>query len=437
MKISGPLEMAGCPVQEETSEKLWTSNFLLLWQGQFISMLGDVIYGIALGFWVLAVTGSTVLMGTLMAATTLPKVLVSPFAGVWADRTDRKRLLIVMDLIRGLLIVLMGVAAYSGFIRIWMVFLAGIILGVCGAFFTPTVHALIPDIVSHSKLMKANSFLGMIQTGSNIIGNSVGGFLFQIWGAPLMFLFNGFSYMVSGFLEIFLKIPGTEQLGEGTRPRARVRQHFFEDMKEGYLFVWRFGGLRYLLIMISVINFILCIAMVLLLPLYQKTKSLGPTKYGISMAFLAGGLLVGMVITSVLKIPSAKKMLFFVVCVIISSLCFILFAAIENFSLMVTLIFMGGIFIAMIIVLIHSTIQLTVPQEIRGKVFALINMCTQALMPLGMILGGTLAKFIPIRVIIVSCFSIELLLFVSFSFLHSVTMFFNSDPVVKNPGDSQ
>ena len=437
MKINGLFEMAGCPGHEENCEKLWTSNFLLLWQGQFISMLGDVIYGIALGFWVLAVTGSTVLMGTLMAATTLPKVLVSPFAGVWVDRMDRKRLLIVMDLVRGLLIVLVGVAAYGGFIRIWMVFFAGIILGICGAFFTPTVHALIPDIVSQSKLMKANSFLGMIQTGSNIIGNSVGGFLFQICGAPLMFLFNGFSYMVSGFLEIFLKIPRIEQVGESACPHTQARQHFFRDMKEGYLFVWRFGGLRYLLIMISFINFILCTAMVLLLPLYQMTKSLGPTKYGISMAFLAGGLLVGMVITSVLKISTGKKMLFFVVCVIISSLCFILFAVIENFALMVTLIFMGGIFIAMIIVLIHSIIQLTVPQEIRGKVFALINMCTQALMPLGMILGGILAKFIAIRVIIVSCFSIELLLFVSFSFLHSVTMFFNSDPVVKNPGDSE
>lgn len=81
-------------------DKLWTSGFLILWQGQLVSTIGDMAYSIALGFWVLAVTGSTALMGGLMAASTLQGVLASPFAGVLIDRQDRKKLLILADLLR-------------------------------------------------------------------------------------------------------------------------------------------------------------------------------------------------------------------------------------------------------------------------------------------------------------------------------------------------
>ncbi|MFI5369523.1 MAG: MFS transporter, partial [Spirochaetia bacterium] len=77
-------------MREKRTEKLWTASFLLLWQGQLVSIFGDVVYAIALGFWILAATGSTILMGSLMAASTLPRILVSPFAGVVVDRFDRR-----------------------------------------------------------------------------------------------------------------------------------------------------------------------------------------------------------------------------------------------------------------------------------------------------------------------------------------------------------
>lgn len=108
--------------------KLWTLNFFLLWQGQLVSALGDVVYEIALGFWVLAVTGSTGLMGTLMAASALPRILIAPFAGVIVDRCNRRNMLVLMDLIRGVVITAVGTAALLGFVEIWMVFAAGVIL---------------------------------------------------------------------------------------------------------------------------------------------------------------------------------------------------------------------------------------------------------------------------------------------------------------------
>ena len=89
--------------------------------------MGDMIYEIALGFWVLAFTGSPALMGILMATSLLPGVLLAPFAGVVVDRTSRKKLMIIMDLIRGFTIILVAAAALMGILQLWMVFLAGII----------------------------------------------------------------------------------------------------------------------------------------------------------------------------------------------------------------------------------------------------------------------------------------------------------------------
>ena len=89
------------------------SLFLLL-QGQFVSVMGDMIYEIALGFWVLALTGSPALMGILMATSLVPGIVLSPFAGVMVDRTNRKKLMIIMDLIRGIQYYC-GIGSFNGF----------------------------------------------------------------------------------------------------------------------------------------------------------------------------------------------------------------------------------------------------------------------------------------------------------------------------------
>ncbi|MEW8986835.1 MAG: MFS transporter, partial [Bacillus sp. (in: firmicutes)] len=145
---------------ENTSEpkkRLWSMNFFLLWQGQLVSTLGDSIYEIALTFWILYETGSPGLMGALLATSLLPKVLISPFAGVIVDRTDRRKMIILMDFIRGVCILFVGIAAIFGFLEIWMAFVAGIILGGCAAFFNPAVTSTIPDIVPTSQIVQASA----------------------------------------------------------------------------------------------------------------------------------------------------------------------------------------------------------------------------------------------------------------------------------------
>jgi len=252
------------PGADTRKRALWNVNFLLLWQGQFVSAIGDVVYEIALGFWILALTGSTALMGTLMAATTIPRVLLAPFAGVIVDRVNRKWVIVGADAIRGVAVLLVAFAAMTGRAEVWMVFVAGVITGLCAAFFNPSIGSIIPDIVHRERLVQANSFFSMIRAGSGILGNSIGGILYTVLGAPLMFLVNGISYLFSSGTEVFIRVPETH--------KEREKKHFFTDMKEGLTFVWQNSGLRFLMTAAGVMNFLASIAILLLIPLFQRTE---------------------------------------------------------------------------------------------------------------------------------------------------------------------
>ncbi len=375
-------------------EKLWNKNFLLLWQGGLVSLLGDMLYELALGFWILAVTGSTGLMGTLMAVSMIPRVLISPFAGVVADRHNRKRIIILMDLLRGIFVTTVGVTAIMGNLEVWMVFAAGILLGICAAFFDPAIGSVFPDLIPADKLEKGNSAFALIHSGSRIAGNSLGGFLYITLGAPLMFLLNGISYLFSSFTEIFITIPAHTHNPE--------KLTFFQDMKEGYAYVWGNKGIRTLLAVGAVLNFFATIGFILLLPFFQRTASLGPARYGIFMAISAVGSLLGMVFISVRKILPEKRFYWFIYSLIIFTFLYVLIPLFPIFPVMLTIALICGVLNSIVNILLQTVMQLTIDPDKRGKVFSLLGMLLSGLMPIAMALGGWLGEFLPLQWVIAS-----------------------------------
>lgn len=402
----------------EKQEKLWTPSFLILWQGQLVSTMGDAVYSIALGFWVLAVTGSTALMGTLMAASTLPGVLVSPFAGVLIDHFNKKRLFILMDALRGVCIVLISAAAYQGLLAIWMVFAAGILLSVCGAVFGPGIQSTVPDLVPKSKIENASSVFAMVSAGSNLIGSVAGGFLFQTLGAPILFLFDGLSFLFSGLSLPFVKIP------KSTR---KEKLHFFEDMADGFRYMWNQRGLRNILIIAAVINFFANIALVLFVPLFQTTPTLGAGKYGIAMACFMGGVIAGLIMMSAISVKPKNKMNLYIVCDLIFTVSLIIAVNQPSFLAMIILFAVTGFFNSIINVLLIATVQASTAQNVRGKVMSFMNMTTQGLTPFAMALGGVLGGIFPIHTVISAAFAAVLLVSIPSFFSKSFKEYFTTD----------
>ncbi|EPR12128.1 MFS transporter [Ruminiclostridium papyrosolvens] len=396
-------------------EKLWTKNFFILWQSQLVSTLGDAAYSVALGFWVLSKTGSTALMGTLMAASTFPGVLFSPFAGVLIDRNNRKLLLILMDILRGVSIITLSVAAFKGVIAIWMVFATGILLSVCGAVFRPGVNSSVPDLVPKNKLAGANSMLAIVSTGSNMLGNVAGGFLFQLLGAPFLFLLNGLSYLFSGSSLFFVKIP---------RNKKKDKNYFFQDMRDGFKFMWEMKGLRLLLIIAAMVNFLSYIAIVLFMPFFEQNPSLGPGKYGMAMACFMGGAMAGFFISSTVSVPLKRKLDYLILANGFSNLCLIISAYLTSFTAMILFLLIGGFLNAIANVIIMTTVQSAAPQEMRGKIMAFMSMITQSMTPFAMALGGVLAGYFPIRAIITASLMLVIVTVTPFYFMKSLKEFF-------------
>ena len=355
----------------EKKERLLSPGFLILWQSQLVSVIGDAVYAIALGFWVLAVTGSTALMGTLMAVSTLPGVLIAPFAGVLLDRSNKKALMIAMDIIRGVFIVLLAVAAYTHNIQLWMVFAAGILLSVCGAVFHPGILSSVPDIVPKSKIANANSAFSIVMTGANLIGSAAGGFLYQALGAPLLFLINGLSFLFSGTSLILVP---ESPASSGVRNAALSSVTWLD----GFKYMWRQTGLRIILIVAALSNFFSFIAITLFVPFCNFTPGFGSSTYGVLMACFMGGAFVGYAFLSVLTIKPQDKMKMFVIASLTTNLLIIAgFNQPSVASCWPHCWCIAGLGNAVVNVFLISTVQASTPSAMRGKVMSFMSTATQ------------------------------------------------------------
>ena len=242
-------------------QKLWNKNFLLLLQGKLISNLGDVLYSVALSYWILETTGSKTMMGIILAVQTLVKVILSPLGGVISDRLNRKKIIVYSDFICGLVLVSVSVLGILGLLKVWMVLGAGITMAIASAFFQPAASAILPDLIDKEDLGKALSANQTTVTIVQIAGQSISGVLLGIFGPIMIFLGNGISYFLSSLSEAFITPP------PGTSNHTKLT--LLGDFKEGLRFINASEGLKIFMIVSCVINFFGNGAMVLMLPYFM------------------------------------------------------------------------------------------------------------------------------------------------------------------------
>jgi len=222
--------------EAKPSVRLFNRNFILLWQGQTVSQLGNQAFYIALALWIKSATGSATLMGLMLMVSSLPAVLLGPIGGVVADRYPRRRIIIFSDLCGGLVVLFLAgtmVAAPTATSTIIAVlFVVSIVLAVITAFFNPAITAAIPDIVPEEKLPGANGLFQFSYQLAIFIGQGIGGTLFRILGAPILFFIDGITFLFSSLSESLIVIP--QQIPDKSKDwRSGVRQ-FKEDTIVGF-----------------------------------------------------------------------------------------------------------------------------------------------------------------------------------------------------------
>jgi DHA3 family macrolide efflux protein-like MFS transporter len=187
----------------EKATKLFNRNFFLLWQGQFVSQIGSQAFAIAMMFWIKHQTGSASLMGLLMMVSMLPAVILGPIAGTVADHFSRRKIIILSDILRGIPVLILALMIFfvpiSPGVIIVLLFFVTLVLGILSSFFRPAISAAIPDIVPKEKISAANSLNQSSGQISLCVGQALGGYLFVVLGAPLLFLIDGITYLFSCF----------------------------------------------------------------------------------------------------------------------------------------------------------------------------------------------------------------------------------------------
>jgi len=374
------------------ARRLWNRNFSLLWQGQFVSQLGNRAYYIAMIFWLKHTVDSASTIGLIVMLSMLPSVILGPFGGTFADNYSRKKIIILSDLLCGLVVTVLALLVFfaphaTSLIIIWLT-VTSFTLGTVSAVFSPAISASIPDMVPENKVAAANSFNQSSIQVSSLLGQGTGGVLFRILGAPVLFLADGLSFLVAATCSLFIKIP--QVIPEKKKCLTETLKKFGRDTAEGFRYVWYNKGLRDLIITAAIINFLLSPLSIMLPFYFEDILHATPDWFGYFLASQGGGTIIGFAIAGAIKISGRRRSTFMVATIVLACLALGSLGTIEGRVAPLVVALIVGILLGIFNISFFTVLQVTTPSEMRGRVIGLVYAVTGGLAPLGTAFGGVL-----------------------------------------------
>lgn len=382
-----------------------TSNFVLFSLGKFVSIFGSTIYTFSIGLYVLQATGSGLSFATTLVLGIIPMVLINPFAGVMADKFDKKKLVVLMDLLSGVLLILLYFISSKYGLNVIMIYITTFMLTVFTCFFGISMEAAKPNIVSDKMLLNINSSSKIIDSISSILGPMVGGMIFGFMDIKAFILVNGISFVLSSISEMFIDFNFNNKDNK-TVVKDGSKVNFLKDIKEGLLYVKERKEIIGMLGIFVALNFFLGFSITVPLPyIINNVLKLSSVQFGITEAAFPVGMIIGaLLIKKVLEKVQYHRLLKIVSLII--SLCMIivglpvLFTSI-NFSSTVYLIYffitiiIFGIAISLVDIPIMYIFQKIIPEEYRGRVLSITISTAKIMSPLALIVSGILINKIP------------------------------------------
>lgn len=375
-------------------------NFLLLFFGGIVSRIGNGIHHIGLVWYIMELHNSGLAVGTILMLATIPGVILGPFSGVLVDRFDRKKIIIWMDIIRGVIVLLMSLMIITGTMNYTFLILGTVLLSICGTLFNPAVSASIPNIVKNEHLSKANSLEHLSMNLTGVIGPAVGGVMIAIWGVGGVFMINGISFLLSAFSEYFIKFPPQK------KNYQTEKIHFITEMKEGVSFLYQQKALFYLLFTCLFANFFFAGSSVVGLPLVVRNSLQGSVQdFGLIEAAWPVGAILGGLLLSLL--PEFKKVFKpFTIALSVQTVfwtligCITLPEIIATYGIslikyaIIACLILGGVCNAFVNVPLMVVFQRMVPDEKRGRIFGITMTISQGLVPIAIGLSGIVSDLV-------------------------------------------
>jgi MFS family permease len=366
----------------ETFASLANSNYRRYFTGQAISLIGTWMQSIAQSWLVLQLTGSGTALGLVVALQTLPVLLLGPYGGVVADRVDKRRLMIALQSVMGVLALVLGLLTVTGAVRLWHVFALAFLLGLNNAFENPARQAFVLEMVGPRDLRNAVSLNSVLVNAARAVGPAVAGVLIATVGTGVCFLVNAGSFVAVVASLIYMDV----ELLTPSPPQERGKG----QLMEGLRYVRRTPELGVPLAMMAVIGCLAYEFQVVLPQVAKSTFSGNAQAYGFMTATMGFGAVVGGLWTAArgnIGLSALNR----------AALLFggaILLAAIAP-TLGLELIALALVGAASVSFLAkgNSTLQLQAEPQMRGRVMSLWAVAFLGSTPIGGPVAGAVAEY--------------------------------------------
>jgi len=357
-------------------------DFRLMWLGAFTSTTGTWMQTVAQSWLVLTLTGSAFYLGLTSFMAELPIILFTLVGGVIADRIDRRKLLLSSQYVQMGCAFTLTALVYFGWIRIWHFLALVFVAGTAQAFGGPAYQALIPGLVKKEDVPNAIALNSIQFNLARVVGPLLAGIAMASVGPVICFGLNGLSF--TAVIASLYWIHATFKPGKTT-------ESVLTGIVEGFAFV-RSKGALWQLTVLGFIGTFCGIPMITLLPLFARDVfKLGPRGYSVMMACSGVGSVAGALIyASLSRIQKRGKFTLWVQATL--AVLLISFAFSGNLFLSLAMLVASGACLISLFASITSLVQLSVVEEVRGRVMSIFMLAFRGGMPLGSLTAGFLAN---------------------------------------------
>ena len=362
-------------------------NFRLFVEGQSLSLIGTWLQMVALTWLVYKMTNSALMLGIVGFAGQLPMFIVSPFAGVFADRWNRHKMLLLTQSLALIQALLLTILVFFNVIQIWQIIALSIILGLINAFDMPIRQAFVFDMIEDHKEDVGNAIAlnSSMVNAARLIGPSIAGILIATVGEGWCFLVNSISFIAVVVSLLRMNII--------TKPKPIKELKVFKELKEGFQYGIDFKPIKNLILLLAVVSLV-STSITLLAPVFAKNYLKGGADtYGFLIAAYGSGALLGAI-----YLLNKKNVLglgrLIILAVSVFGLSLVLFSFSRMFFLSTLLMFFAGTGMMLHIASTNTLLQTISEESKRGRVMSFYTMAFRGMSPFGSLIAGSLGSSI-------------------------------------------
>ncbi len=384
------------------------TNLVLFAAGKGVSIFGASIYSFVIGLHVLSLTGSALNFAVTLMLGIIPMVLISPIAGVVADRIPKKWLVVGMDVSSGLLFLFLFLLTSRTAFTLPIIYASTVFINIFATFFGVGMEACKPNLVTPNKLIRLNAIGKLIDSSSAILGPILGGIVYVLFDIRAFILFSSISFLISALTEWFIDYTYYQPI-QPTAHSNKESTSFKTDFIEGGRYFFSSKSILELFFVFVSLNFLLGFSVNVPGPyIINELLDLPPKAYGMINAMFPIGLIIGTLTVEKMMKRYEFRLLLITMNAFIAILASLvglpmLFPIYSDYMLYVafygTLFLLMGIAIAYVDVPVMMILQTEVPEALRGRVISLLGSLVKVILPVALLLSGAMVGKIHIALL--------------------------------------